>query len=82
MIHRNGWNSVYDGNISYRPRLCGHFYITESSIRKYNITKKNVLHIPTNLNLVIINTTNALILNADNAVRNQPPITFNTPETL
>lgn len=50
MIHRNGWNSVYDGNISYRPRLCGHFYITESSIRKYNITKKNVLHIPTNLN--------------------------------
>lgn len=50
LIHRNGWNSVYDGNMSYRPKPGGHFYITESGIKKYNIKKQNVLHIPTNLN--------------------------------
>lgn len=50
MLHRNEWNSVFDGNISYRPKLCGHFYITESNIKKYNITNKNVLHIPTDIN--------------------------------
>lgn len=50
LIHRNGWNSVYDGNMSYRPKPGGHFYITESGIKKYNIKNQNVLHIPTNLN--------------------------------
>ena len=50
MLHRAKWNSVYDGNISYRPKLSGHFYITESSIKKYNISKKNIVKVPTNLN--------------------------------
>jgi hypothetical protein len=46
------------------------------------MTVISVIITPTNLKEFITNTINPHIIKADNAVKNQPPITLTTPDTL
>ena len=46
------------------------------------ITNKSIIITPTNLSKFITNTISPHIIKADNAVRNHPPMTLTTPDTL
>ena len=53
LLHNNKFNSIYDGNISFREAGSPFFYITQGGFKKYKINKSNILKFDNNTDFLI-----------------------------
>ena len=53
VLYNNKFNSVYDGNISFREAGTPFFYITQGGFKKYKINELNILKFNNNTNFLI-----------------------------